>query len=106
MFVQEKENNLKAEGVFQKTIERKRHLLYCVGCDIQCSLSYEEVRTIVYPDGVLRSYYPKIGTKVIRDYKNRDCKKVFVFTDEDAMVAVDKAREICNLCDYYKKKTR
>lgn len=106
MFTQKEMINLDNSDVLVPTRERVRHLGHCKGCKHECQLWFEEIRTIRYPDGFTRAYYPRIGNVVIRDYLDKKGNMRYVFQDCDAMVARDKAREICALCDNYMVKNR
>lgn len=101
MFTQKEMMNLDNSEVLVPTRERVRHLGHCKGCEHECQLWFEEIRTIRYPDGFTCAYYPRIGSVVIRDYLDKKGNMRYVYPDYDAMVARDKAREICALCDNY-----
>lgn len=101
MFTQKDMINLDNSNLTVRTREQVRALGHCKGCEHECQLLFEEIRTMRYPDGFVRAYYPKIGSVVIRDYLDKKGNVRYVYPDYDAMVACDKAREICALCDNY-----
>lgn len=105
MFTQKEMINLD-NSELTRTRERIRHWGNCRGCEHECQLWFEEIRTIKYPDDFISAYYPKIGSVVIRDYLDKKGNPRYVYPDYDAMVARDKAREICALCDNYMLKSR